>query len=158
LDAYEVGGTKELEFQKEAPLSADVTDLMGDEEQLEWYKKVMKWTQENKSAYLRVKSVQTCISLLFLGTTFILYHYRWMKSSPDDPLISCIRLIMVLLLCDLATFLCDFVMVLKRNWFFISLRYITSSVSVTIGVMVQIDFGLTSYNGGEVRLDLKSSL
>jgi len=44
LDAYEDGGTKELEFQKEAPLSADVTDLMGDEEQLEWYKKVMKWT------------------------------------------------------------------------------------------------------------------
>ena len=44
LDAYEVGGTKELEFQKEAPLSADVTDLMGDEEQLEWYKKVMRWT------------------------------------------------------------------------------------------------------------------
>ena len=102
--------------------------------------------------------MQTCISLLFLGITFILYHYRWMKSSPDDTLISCVRLIMGLLLCDLLTFLCDFIMVLKRNWFFISLRYITSSVSFTLGVMIQIDFGLTTYNGGDVSLNFKSSI
>ena len=102
--------------------------------------------------------MQTCISLLFLGITLILYHFRWMKSSPDDALISCIRLIMVLLLCDLLTFLCDFIMVLKRNWFFISLRYITSSVSFTLGLMIQIDFALTTYNGGDVSLDFKSSI
>ena len=65
---------------------------------------------------------------------------------------------MVLLLCDLLTFLCDFIMVLKRNWFFISLRYITSSVSFTLGVMIQIDFALTTYNGGDVSLDFKSSI
>jgi len=81
-----------------------------------------------------------------------------MKSSPDDALIYCIRLIMVLLLCDLLTFLCDFIMVLKRNWFFISLRYITSSVSFTLAVMIQIDFSLTTYNGGDVSLDFKSSI
>ena len=44
LDDYEDGGTKELEFKKEPALSADVTELIGDDAQIEWYMKVEKWT------------------------------------------------------------------------------------------------------------------
>jgi hypothetical protein len=96
----------------------------------------MKWTDQNRSAYLRVKSLQTCVSLLLLGVTYILYHFRWMRHSPDDPLVNCIRLLMMLLIGDLTTFLCDFIMVLRRNKFFISLRHIACCVSFTLGVMV----------------------
>ena len=63
-----------------------------------------------------------------------------------------------MLFSDILTFMCDFIMVIKRNWMFASLRFITCSVAITLGAMVQVEFILHSYNGGDLSLDFKRSL
>jgi hypothetical protein len=162
LDAYE-HGQNEMDIQPpssalSADMNADMNELMGDKAQLEWYQRVMKWTHQNRSAYLRLKTLQTSVALLLLGVTFILYHFRWMKTRPDEKMIYCIRLLMAMMIGDVFTFLCDFIMILKRMKFFISLRYIACAISFTIGVIVQTDFFLESYNSGDVKLDFRNSI
>ena len=77
---------------------------------------------------------------------------------PDEKMIYCVRLILALLMSDVITYLCDFIMILKRMKFFISIRYIACTISFTVGVIVQIDYFLQSYNSGDVRLEMKNSL
>ena len=51
-----------------------------------------------------------------------------------------LRLVIGLLCFDIATILCDVVMVIRRFTTFIAIRFILSSISFTLGLMVQIDF------------------
>mmetsp|Transcript_13193 Transcript_13193/g.22371 ORF Transcript_13193/g.22371 Transcript_13193/m.22371 type:complete len:106 (+) Transcript_13193:232-549(+) len=105
----------------------------------------MKWTQQNRKAYLVIKLIQLTLSLLLFGTTFLLYR-SWKHKVPDNELMLSIKFIICMLSADIATFLIDMVMVLKRWRLFITLRFIGCALSFTLGVMVQVDFFKVVYD------------
>ena len=126
-------------------------DLMGDEKQ--WYKRVMKWTSKNRRGYLTIKLIQFGMSLFLFGISLILYFNYWRRSHSDDHLVVTMRLIIAMLAMDMGTFLCDLIMVLKRWAFFISLRFIICSVSVTLGAMIMVHFGSEKYSDGTLEVN-----
>ena len=141
---------KNFEVEEEESPTEIESDLMGDEKM--WYKRVMKWTKQNRRGYLTIKSIQTGISLLLFGICLILYFNYWKKSFPDDPLMVTMRLIIAMLAVDIATFLCDFIMILKRWAFFISLRFIFCSASVTLSAIVLVHFFSEEYKNNEIEV------
>ena len=131
-------------------------DLMGKEKQ--WYKRVMKWTSKNMRGYLTLKSIQMCVSMFLFGVSLVLFFKYWRTDDPDSHLVVTMRLILGMLAVDIATFLCDFIMVLKRWAFFISLRFIICSVSVTLSTIIMIHFFSEKFQDGTVQLDFKSGM
>jgi len=116
-------------------MSSELESQLMDKESKEWYKRVMRWTTDNKRAYLWVKVIQTLFSLLMLAVTGYFYT-RWQKTRPDDPIMPAARLMLIMHTFDLVIYLCDFIMVLKRWRFFITLRFILACIAFTLGLMI----------------------
>ena len=94
----------------------------------------MKWTQQNRSAYLSIKLIQSIISLGLLGLCIMSYNH-FNQIEPDHHLIIALRFTIGMICADLATFGMDFLMVIKRIKFFITVRYIFCVIAFTLGVM-----------------------
>lgn len=121
---------------------------MGEEKQ--WYKRVMRWTNNNKRGYLALKSIQMGISLLLFGLSCLFYFNYWKTNDREDVMLVTIRLIIALLAFDIGTFLCDYIMVIRRWAFIISLRYIICSISITLAAMVFMNIIGEKYSEGSL--------
>ena len=97
----------------------------------------MRWTSNNKKAYLWIKSVQTVLSLIFLAVTIYLLT-KWQGTKPNHGMMFAVRGCLVIHTFDLMTYFCDYVMIIKRWKFFIAARHILCCISVTMGIIVQI--------------------
>ena len=106
----------------------------------------MKWTNQNKRAYVWIKSMQILVCIAVFAAT-ILFYLKWSKeNSPNLPMLRVIRLLTVIHSFDLATYLVDLLMVCKRWRAMIALRFILSSISFSIFIVVQVCFTETMHN------------
>ena len=120
-------------------INAETDNLLNNPESKLWYKRVMRWTNENRRAYLMIKTLQTLVSVVLLTITALCYK-SWKETKPDHETMHIIRVVMLLHSFDLLTYMADFLMVIKRFKFFISLRFILCCVSFTLGIMIQYSF------------------
>jgi len=127
-------GERETDILKETA-TTEVSDEIMDKETVKWYKKVMKWTQQNRNAYLLIKGIQLMTSWILIATTFMLYK-DWQGKVPDHEMMAGMKLIFAMLVFDILTFLVDFVMVIKRWRFFINMRHILCCIAFTLGIMI----------------------
>jgi hypothetical protein len=135
----------------------DEVSQMYDPESNKWYRRVMKWTTQNRRAYLMIKTGQFCCSIVMLLLT-IFFFRKWNQSKPNHPAMYLIRLIIALHACDLVTFMFDYFMVCKRAKALISFRFVTCTASVAISAIVQFSFYDQSFYKGELTLDFQDSL
>jgi len=116
----------------------------------------MKWTQQNKQAYLMIKFIQVLISGGFLAFSFHTWQ-RLNETQPDHPLMFALKFSMGMMAADIFTFFLDFVMVIRRLKVLISLRFIVCVLAFTLGVMVQVDFVEYIRRNDAMSLDLSDT-
>lgn len=106
----------------------------------------MKWTNQNKRAYVWIKFIQVFACLIIQSIT-ILFYLKWTEEkSADEAMMRVIRMLIVIHSFDLATYLVDLLMVCKRWRAMIALRFIFSSISFSVFVIVQILFTETMHD------------
>lgn len=102
-----------------------------------WYSRVMKWTNHNKRAYTWIKLVQILACLTIFGAT-IAFFDNFKKTEPNEDLLRIVRLLIAMHTFDLLTYLVDLTMVCKRWKTMLAFRFMLSSISLTIGVVIQV--------------------
>ena len=118
----------------------------------------MKWTIENRRAYLSIKTVQILLSLSLLAT-IIVCHTKWMLTIPNKHVMVSFRLLLSMLVLDLFTFTLDVLMVIKRWKSMSMLRFIVCCISFTLGIVYQINFsGLIKDESGLFEFDVNSNV
>lgn len=118
----------------------------------------MKWIYENRRAYIRIKACQM-MQVLFLLTIAIILLLGWQKKKPDNTLMVSVRLVIALLAFDVCAILCDFIMSIKFQRAFIGIRSIFSTISFTLGFMIQVDFYMDCAKAdGKLVLDLTNDI
>ena len=88
---------------------------------------------------MAIKTIQLFLCILLLGITVYLFN-KWKKEDQSVELMRIVKLLISMHFFDLATFLIDMVMVLKRWRFMIAMRFILSSISFAIGIVIQVAF------------------
>ena len=131
----------------------DVEQQLTNTETRQWAQRVMQWTNNNRRAYVSLKLIQTLLSITLLAITLFFFR-RWRNTQPKHELIAAVKLIIAIHAIDLLTYLFDFVMVYRRLRFLISARFITNSVSFTLGIIVMTMFYQTTTSQGVMTLNM----
>ena len=135
----------------------DVEQQLTNTETRQWAQRVMQWTNNNRRAYVSLKLIQTLLSITLLATTLFFFR-RWRNTQPKHELIAAVKLIIAIHAIDLLTYLFDFVMVYRRLRFLISARFITNSVSFTLGIIVMTMFYQTTTSQGVMTLNMDQNI
>lgn len=131
---------EESEADNEDIIDEEMDKQLMDPESRKWYKRVMRWTKQNRRAYCIVKLFQILVCLSMLGIT-VAYFVYWKQHKNDiNDLMIIIKLLLSMHVFDLLVFLTDLIMVCKRWRTMIALRFILSSVAFSLGVVVQVHF------------------
>ena len=139
-------------------IPAELENALYSPEEKAWNKRVMRWVQANRSVYLKIKTVQFSLSLLLLGISIILF-FKWRHTKPDFLDFTINNMIIMLLSFDCAVYLTDYVMVIKRWRFFITLRHILSCISLAIATMIFMDFAEEEWKSdGVVAFDFHNAM
>ena len=117
----------------------------------------MNWTSYNKKAYISLKLIQTFLSISLLTIT-ILFFRRWSNTMPNHLLYSAVKLIIAIHAIDLLTYLFDFIMVYRRQKLLVSLRFITNSVSFSLGIVLMTMLYDSTSNAGVLSLNLDQNI
>ena len=100
---------------------------------------IYKWTSMNRKPYLIIKAFQIILSLVMLAISIVLF-IDWKKDVSSLAMRHSIRLVLGMHCFDIATYLMDIFMVVRRWQFFISGRQVLCSISFTIGFILQLEF------------------
>ena len=107
-----------------------------DNSQKKWYKRVMKWTQNNRQAYITIKVIQTIFTTAVLEWTIVKFK-AWNADRPNDPYMPAVKVALSMLCFDLLCYILDFVMVIKRWKFCTQFRYIVCCISFSLAIAIQ---------------------
>ena len=122
--------------QPENALSKSMKENLMDNSQRKWYKRVMKWTQSNKKAYVTIKIIQTIFTTIILEWTIVKFK-AWKADRPNDPFMPAVKIALSMLCFDLLCYVLDFVMVLRRWKFCSQIRFIVCCLSFSLAVAIQ---------------------
>ena len=64
---------------EEDAVNEDLEKVLFDPESRKWYKRVLKWTNQNKRAYCWIKSIQMLASISMLTTTLLFALLVWTR-------------------------------------------------------------------------------
>lgn len=103
---------------------------------------IYKWTSMNRKPYLIIKVFQILFSMTMLTITILLFR-QWTEDDKSVAMHHSIRLVLGMHCFDIVTYLMDIIMVLRRLQFFISGRQVLSSISFTLGFILQTEFYLS---------------
>ena len=117
----------------------------------------MKWIIQNKPAYLMIKAIQICIAMTILTATIILRN-GWVKSDPDNHLHIVVRLSIMMLIFDVAVYLCDLSVALAVKRFILHFRFIICSLSFCTGLIIQVTTFDNIYNSNKVEIDFRDNM
>jgi hypothetical protein len=130
-----------------------------DPESRKWYKRVLRWTSENRRAYCYIKLIQLLITL-FAVSGSVYFYLKFQRTIPDHTLMVTVKIFLAVLVMDVIIFLNDMVTACKRWKTMIMLRFILSAASFAMGVTVQVSYGAYLYDqkGSSITTILKSSI
>ena len=120
---------------------------------------IYKWTSVNKKPYLIIKAFQITLSLVMLAISIMLF-VKWKQDDKSQfaAMHHSIRLVLGMHCFDIATYLTDVFMVVRRWQFFISGRQVLCSISFTIGFILQLEFYISDIKYPTINTNLQHGL